>query len=59
MIEGYEGLIPTLVLPDEDDRHVLAAAIRAGAQHIITENLRDFPADVLKPYDIEAVSPDQ
>lgn len=59
MVEGYEDLIPTLTLPDENDRHVLAAAIRAGAQHIITENLRDFPADALKPYDIEAVSADQ
>ena len=52
-------MIPILDLPDKDDRHVLAAAIRASAQHIITENLADFPAEALRPYDIEAVSADQ
>ncbi len=30
-VENYEGLIDGLVLPDLDDRHVLAAAIRCGA----------------------------
>src|SRR5438128_11085266 len=30
-VTGYEELIPTLTLPDPDDRHVLAAAIQAGA----------------------------
>lgn len=59
MIEGYEDLIPALALPDEDDRHVLAAAIRAGAQHIITENLRDFPKEALDVYRIKAVTADQ
>jgi hypothetical protein len=59
IVEGYEHLIPALVLPDENDRHVLAAAIRAGAQHIITENLRDFPKEALDIYNIEAVSADQ
>ena len=59
MVEGHEGLIPALQLPDEHDRHVLAAAIRAGAQRIVTENLRDFPARILSRYDVEAVSPDQ
>ena len=59
IVEGYEHLIPALALPDENDRHVLAAAIRAGAPHIITENLRDFPIDALDIYGIEAVSADQ
>lgn len=59
MIEGHEDLIPALELPDENDRHVLAAAIRAGAQHIITENLRDFPTEALAIYSIEAVSADR
>lgn len=30
-IEGYDALIPGLDLPDADDRHVLAAALHAGA----------------------------
>ncbi len=34
---GYEDLIPSLTLPDNDDRHVLAAAIRSGASVIVTE----------------------
>jgi len=42
LVTGYESLICNLELPDADDRHVLAAAIRAGAQAIITFNLKDF-----------------
>ncbi len=58
LITGYELLIENLKLPDEDDRHVLAAAIRSSAQAIITFNLKDFPDDVLAQYGIEAMHPD-
>jgi predicted nucleic acid-binding protein len=58
LVTGYEDLIPALTLPDPDDRHVLAAAIRAGADAIVTFNLTDFPGDVLAGYGIEAVHPD-
>jgi predicted nucleic acid-binding protein len=58
LVSGYEPLIGGLELPDPDDRHVLAAAIKARAQVIVTANLRDFPADQLKPWDIEAKHPD-
>ncbi|MBC8122315.1 MAG: PIN domain-containing protein [Gemmatimonadaceae bacterium] len=30
LVDGYEDLIPGLRLPDPDDRHVLAAAIRGA-----------------------------
>jgi len=58
LVTGYEPLIDTLTLPDAGDRHVLAAAIRAKAQVIVTANLADFPADVLAGWDIEARHPD-
>ena len=58
LVTGYEPLIGTLELPDTDDRHVLAAAIRCGAQYIVTDNLADFPADVLSQFDIEAIDAD-
>jgi predicted nucleic acid-binding protein len=58
LVSGYERLIADLNLPDEKDRHVLAAAIHAKADIILTFNLRDFPSERLRPYGIEANSPD-
>lgn len=58
LITGYESLIPTLHLPDPDDRHVLAAAIRGEAEVIVTFNLKDFPRSTLEGYGIEARHPD-
>ncbi|MCL4207270.1 MAG: PIN domain-containing protein [Pirellulaceae bacterium] len=39
-VTGYEDLIPAINLPDPDDRHVLATAIRAGADVVVTDDLR-------------------
>src|SRR5215471_4888245 len=52
MVSGFEDLIEGLNLPDPNDRHVLAAAIRAGAQAIITLNLSDFPEGTLAPFNV-------
>jgi hypothetical protein len=58
LVTAYESLIEGLELPDPDDRHVVAAAIRCGAQVVVTTNLDDFPADRLLPYNLEARHPD-
>ncbi len=48
-----------LPLPDPDDRHVLAAAIRANADIIITFNVKDVPGSVSAGYKIEAQHRDE
>ncbi len=59
LVTGYEPLIPALDLPDPDDRHVLAAAIRARAQVIVTNNLKDFPAEALRRWDVDPEDADE
>jgi predicted nucleic acid-binding protein len=58
MVTRCEGLIEALSLPDPEDRHVLAAAIHAGAEVIVTFNLADFPASALAVHGIEGRHPD-
>lgn len=58
-VSGYEALIKGLTLPDLDDRHVLAAAIRCNASVIVTFNQKDFPRSALSPFGIEAQHPDE
>ena len=57
-ITGHECLVSCLELPDAKDRHVLAVAIRAKAQVIVTYNESDFPADTLAGFDLVAQHPD-
>lgn len=59
LITDYEPLIETLSLPDPDDRHVLAAAIHGETEWIVTQNVRDFPPEVLAPWGVRAVHPDE
>jgi predicted nucleic acid-binding protein len=54
-VTGYEDLIPSM-RNDQKDRHVVAAAVKAGAQVIVTENVRDF-RDL--PSGIEAQTSDE
>ncbi|MGZ5254983.1 MAG: PIN domain-containing protein [Flavitalea sp.] len=58
-IEKYENLISGIKLPDEDDRHVVAAAVKGRADVIVTFNLKHFPVTNLSTYDIEVQSPDE
>lgn len=58
LVQGWESLVTGIVLPDPDDRHVVAAALRGGADCILTHNLRDFPPAALAPLGLEAIGPD-
>ncbi len=58
LVTDFELLIPSLELPDKNDRHVLAVAIRCSADVIVTFNLKDFPADYLLTFDVETQHPD-
>lgn len=58
LVTGYEALIPSLSLPDDNDRHILAAAIVGRCDVIVTANLKDFPMEALDPFGIEAQHPD-
>ncbi len=59
LVVGWEQACAGLDLPDPDDRHVLAAAIKGGAQSLVTFNLGDFPDDRLTETDVEVVHPDE
>lgn len=59
LVENYQYLIPTLKLPDPDDRHILAAAIHSSSSVIVTYNLKDFPKKIMSQYGIEAQHPDE
>lgn len=59
LVTGYESLIPALSLPDQKDRHVLAAAIAGRCDVIVTQNLKDFPEAALAPFNIETQHPDE
>jgi len=57
-VEGYEKLIDTIDLPDPDDRHVVAAAIRGGADMIVTANSKDFRGPTLARFGLHQQTPD-
>jgi predicted nucleic acid-binding protein len=50
--------IAALDLPDEDDRHVLAAAVAAGAHVLCTDNIKDFPDEAMDAVGIELLNAD-
>lgn len=59
LAHDYEACLPVdIKLPDDNDRHVIAAAIKVGASVIVTDNVKDFPIDVLAPLDIEVKTAD-
>ena len=58
-VKGFASIQSKLKLPDPNDCHVLAAAIKSKSSIIITNNLKDFPRATLKKYKIKAISPDK
>ncbi len=54
LVQGWEALEASIALPDPDDRHVVAAAMRGRADAIVTANVRDFPDEILEPLGIAA-----
>jgi predicted nucleic acid-binding protein len=58
LVSNYHYLLSTVTLPDSKDCHVLAAAIKINANAIVTNNLKDFPADYLAEFGLVAKSAD-
>lgn len=57
LVDSFDDLIPDMGC-DPKDRHVLAAAVRGGADAIVTFNLRDFPDDAVAEHGIKVIHPD-
>ena len=57
LVTGFEYAIEAAEIADPDDRHVLAAAIHADVQIIVTDD-QDFAPEVLEPHGIDKQSPD-
>lgn len=58
LVQNYKGLIDHFELPDKDDRHVLAAAIKTNANLIVTNNIKDFPEEYLQSFSLNAKTAD-
>lgn len=59
LVTDYKSIIPSISLPDVNDRHILAAAVKGRCDLIVTYNLKDFPAEELAKLSIEAQHPDE
>lgn len=57
-VHNYQSLVEYLTLPDKNDCHVMAAAIKANANLIVTNNLKDFPTDYLATFGLNAKTAD-
>ena len=58
LVDNYEPLVESLTLPYENDRHVLAAAIKTNANIIVTINIKDCPAEYLASFGLTVKTAD-
>ena len=59
MVADYDDFICVAAkLPDQGDAHVLAAALKTRAHVIVTDNMKHFPTEILKPLNLEAATTD-
>lgn len=56
-VHGFEDLIEEMAC-DAKDRHVLAAAVAAGADLLVTVNIKDFPKSSYEGYGLEVIHPE-
>lgn len=59
IVTGFEPFMNCLELPDEGDRHVVAAAIMTRANVIVTFNLKHFPSEAIEGFRIHTKHPDE
>ncbi|GAA1490537.1 PIN domain-containing protein [Brachybacterium sacelli] len=57
LVDDFDHLIADMTC-DPKDRHVLAAAVRAEADTLVTFNLKDFPPDSTSGWQVDAIHPD-
>lgn len=58
MVSGHDPLVPAMNT-DPGDRHILAAAVAASADVIVTDNVRHFPPVACDRFGIEVQTPDE
>lgn len=58
VVEGFQALIFSMT-NDEQDRHVLAAAVKCGAHAIVSDNKKHFPHECLAAYNLECLTADE
>ena len=58
LVEDFDDLISIADLPDPNDLHVIAAAVKTQAAVIVTDNVRHFPGQILSRFNLYAKTAD-